>query len=346
MQGHFMSPANPQRLVSIVIPAFNCENTVEQTVSSCLAQTYPDIEVVVVDDGSTDATAAVLARFGDRIRLLSQTNGGLPAARSSGHRLARGEFIAWMDADDIAHPRRIEAQMAALQSLPEVGLVSSDFSAFRDAGEDCDLSHITAYYPAVEALGGIEAIYRHAAEGQGATTELGPVRWGMVYHALLAGNFVHPPTVLLRRDLYDQTGDFDRGLRYNCDYDFILRAARLKPFAFVDAPLLRYRLSPSQMSHASAAGLFQIETVRILEGAASRDPMLARQNGRELRGYMAAAMYSATEGLARSGRRVAAARMLLAAITRQFKLLPAARAAARIAMPNTLIAAARSLGRA
>src|ERR1043165_5503387 len=113
-------------LVSIVIPTYNYAHFLSQAVESALAQTYPNTEVIVVDDGSTDHTRQVLAAYGDRIRYTHQVNKGLSAARNTGIRKARGELIALLDSDDVLYPPRVEAGVSFLRRFPEFGLVASD----------------------------------------------------------------------------------------------------------------------------------------------------------------------------------------------------------------------------
>jgi len=115
-----------QPLVSVVIPAFNAVRFLTGSIPSVLAQTWTDFELIVVDDGSTDATAACVQAFDDpRIRLVSQTNRGLAGARNGGIREARGTYIAFLDADDLWHPEKLARHVAHLQSQPGVG-VSAD----------------------------------------------------------------------------------------------------------------------------------------------------------------------------------------------------------------------------
>ena len=105
-------------LVSVVVPAFNAADTIDETLTSVRAQTYRALEVIVIDDGSNDDTAARARRFADfdaRFRVVTQANGGVAAARNHGVALARGEFIAPVDADDLWAPTKIEKQVAALQ---------------------------------------------------------------------------------------------------------------------------------------------------------------------------------------------------------------------------------------
>jgi len=107
-------------VVSCVVPAFNCARFLGEALDSIYAQTHRPIEVIVVDDGSTDETAEVAARYGQRLTFVQQANGGPGAARNVGFGLARGEFIACLDADDHWHPRRIEAGLEVLRRDPKI----------------------------------------------------------------------------------------------------------------------------------------------------------------------------------------------------------------------------------
>ena len=328
-----------QELVSIVIPAFNCAETVGSAVQSCLDQTYGNIEVIVVNDGSTDGTPVALAPFGDRIQVVHQANRGLAAARSAGQQAARGTLLAWMDGDDLARPERIRMQVAALQALPEAGLVCSNFSAFHDSAGDFDFdpAHIDSYYESLRKSGGIAGVFPMEKIMQIDDIQA-PVslRWGHVYEKLLAGNFVHPPTVLARRSLLDRAGEFDSTLRYSSDYDLLLRASRAAPFAYIATPLLRYRRSPRQMSAAAVTGKLQLETVRILEKIRRDDADLELRRGNDLRRLSAEALLSAAYALARTDR-AEGLHLVRKAFAQRFLPVASLRTLARLAAPNALI---------
>ncbi|HTU66384.1 MAG TPA: glycosyltransferase [Steroidobacteraceae bacterium] len=256
-------------LVSIIIAAYNCEAFIGAALETCLRQTHPKVEVVVVNDGSKDGTGEILKRYGGRIRVIEQKNGGLANARNTGVREARGEYIAWMDADDLVHPEKVATQVAAFRARPDLVLVSSDFSAFRSEEEgDYEASHIRSYYDAYRRLGGHESIYPMRTPVD-YTAAAPAVLSGDVADQLLYGNFVHPPTVMTTRAAMIKAGAFDESLRYSSDYDLILRLARLGPFGFIDTPLLRYRRTPQQMSGSTSYGHMQLETLRILDKVAA-----------------------------------------------------------------------------
>ena len=109
-------------LVSCIVPVFNCERYLSETLDSIFAQTYRPLEVIVVDDGSTDATPVVAAAYGDRIRHLRHENVGPAATRNRGLRAAAGELVAFLDADDLWHADKLARQWARLQARPNVGV--------------------------------------------------------------------------------------------------------------------------------------------------------------------------------------------------------------------------------
>jgi glycosyltransferase involved in cell wall biosynthesis len=109
-------------LISCIIPVFNGAKYLGEALDSILKQTYRPLEIIVVDDGSTDTTAGVAACYGDRIRYVRQDNAGAPTARNLGLSLARGEFVAFLDADDLWRPEKLQRQMRRFESRPELDL--------------------------------------------------------------------------------------------------------------------------------------------------------------------------------------------------------------------------------
>jgi glycosyltransferase involved in cell wall biosynthesis len=119
--------------VSVVIPTFNRARLVSLTIESVLAQDFRDLEIIVIDDGSTDDTPAALARFGDRIRSVRQENRGMNAARNTALAGVRGEFVALLDSDDLWETWKLGVQVALLDRFPEAGFVFSDFCILYDS---------------------------------------------------------------------------------------------------------------------------------------------------------------------------------------------------------------------
>lgn len=209
-------------LVSVIIPVHNGAQYVHDAIQSALAQDYSPLEVIAVDDGSTDATPQILARFAGRIHCLRQENLGAAAARNAAIRVARGEYLAFLDADDVWFPDKLRRQVAYLQSHPEVRLLFSRWRLW--SGE-------RAHEPPPPG---------EAQPGGG--ERVNPEHCGWIYNELLLDCVVHTTTVVMRRELVEKIGLFDEGLRRGQDYDYWLRASRVTPFHQLDAALSAYRL--------------------------------------------------------------------------------------------------------
>src|SRR5919106_1718045 len=122
--------------VSVVIAAYNASRTLPQTLKSLRAQTLREFDAVIVDDGSTDETAAIAASTGDdRIKVVTQRNAGVSAARNRGAAETRGEFLSFLDADDLWTPDKLASQLAALRASPDAGLVYSGTRSIDSEGE-------------------------------------------------------------------------------------------------------------------------------------------------------------------------------------------------------------------
>lgn len=200
------------RSISAIVPAYNSGRYLSAAIDSALAQTYPILELVVVDDGSTDETADVLAAYRERVHVLRQNNRGPAAARNSGIAAARGELLAFLDADDAWHPRKVELQVERLAAEPAVGLVH------------CGMEWVDA----VDRTLGV--------------TTGGQEGWVADAILRLEEGVIGPPsTWLLPRRIVEETGGFDERLLSSEDWDLAYRIARRHPIAYVPLALTRYR---------------------------------------------------------------------------------------------------------
>ncbi|MEA2268531.1 MAG: hypothetical protein QOC64_1141, partial [Solirubrobacteraceae bacterium] len=215
------APRGGEPSVSAVIPVFNGEAFVADAVDSVLGQTHAPAECIVVDDGSTDATAEVVARFGDAVRLIRQRNAGVSAARNRGAAAATGRYVAFLDADDAWAPAKLERQLAATARLPEPGLVLCDLELFD------------------EATG---ATLGRAAMQPGPRTLLDMVLFEGVETVSCSS------TALLPRALFERMGGFDAALSMSADWDFLASALLTAPVASVPEALVRYRVHGANMS--------------------------------------------------------------------------------------------------
>ncbi|MGZ4757197.1 MAG: glycosyltransferase family 2 protein [Acidimicrobiia bacterium] len=213
-------------LVSIIIPAYNVEAYIAQAVDSALAQTYPRVEVVVVNDGSTDGTAEIIAGYGDRIVAVNQENQGPGAARNSGLRAAHGSLIGLLDSDDIWLPERLDAVVPLLMDRPEIGMVTSNSYVMEGTT------------PTLKQCYGDRRRHPFPAREQDQLDEIAQRNFLFV-------------SVVFRKNLVDRFGEFDAAMRFmrSEDYElwtrFLVNGARA---AYVPAPLGYYRVRPGSLS--------------------------------------------------------------------------------------------------
>ena len=262
-------------LVSVIVPTFNRAGVLPEALASAFAQTYRHIEVIVVDDGSTDETPSVMEGYSQRATYVRTPNGGPGAARNAGLKHAKGEFIAWLDSDDVWAPEKLAIDVATLQRHPEVVLVSSDFWAFDKQGVR-EASHIATYYSILRRFpaGPLDLYPRQETillpTPSGAETVR--VLFGNVYEALVLGSFVHPPTASMRRTALDAVGGLVEELGGISEYDLFLKLASLGSFAYVDRATLGYRYSDDQLSADANLLRLRLAILRVITDLGRRDP--------------------------------------------------------------------------
>ncbi|MCY0880802.1 MAG: glycosyltransferase family A protein [Firmicutes bacterium] len=203
-----------QELVSVVIPAYNARETIGPTLQSVQNQSYALIETIVVDDGSQDGTAQWIREHYPFVRVERVENGGPSQARNIGWRLSKGQWVAFLDADDIWHPRKLEIQLQAAAVDDRIGLVAADWVRFEP-------------FPDI------------------------PLRWTtstISYYDLLVMNRFQTSTVVMRREICQALGGFDRTVDGAEDWDFWLRASEMTQICKVDWPLVVYRDRPQGYS--------------------------------------------------------------------------------------------------
>lgn len=219
-------PASPLT-VSAVIPAYRAAGTIGRAVESLLAQTRAPDEILVIDDGSPDDLAAALAPYGDRVRLVRQANGGAASARNRGMDLARGEWIAFLDADDYWEPMKLERQLEVLRRHPEVGLTASRYYQQAPGGARTIVhSDEPTLYDRVLRLAGVRV--------------------------LAAARKVWTSTVLVRREVLG-AHRFDTGLRTAEDVDLWVRLLPARPVYVFSEPLATAVLEPGSLSRSDVA---------------------------------------------------------------------------------------------
>lgn len=209
--------------VSVIITTFNRSNYLEEALRSVLNQTYSDFEIIIVDDGSTDNTREVVRRFNDsRIKYIFQENKGVGAARNTGVRASKGRFIAFLDADDLWLPEKLELQVQSLKTNIRAAIVYTDMYFFG------------------------------AIEPQTPETFFKSMKWppprGKVLDKMAIRSFGLPSTLLVKSEVFDKIGLFDEKLPYCDDYDMLIRMSAYFEFEVIPFPLVKYRLHPDQIS--------------------------------------------------------------------------------------------------
>lgn len=258
--------------VSVIVPAYNAEATIAETLASALAQTYESLEVIVVDDGSRDRTTEIveaIAARDERVRLLRQPNRGVAAARNLAIEHARGEYIAPLDADDLWYPEKLEAQVERLKAGGEtMGMVYAWTVDVDEGGA---------------ALG---ATPPHHIEGD--------ILWPLVY-----SNFIGCASVpLIRRSAIEEVGLYEEGFReygQGCeDWDLYLRLAERYTVGVVPQHLVRYRRAASAMSRKgeSMAGSYRAMIRSLQRRQPNLPPELLRWSASNFYAYLAGMSYA------------------------------------------------------
>jgi hypothetical protein len=204
--------------VSIVIPVYNGSDYLGEAIDSALAQTYPDVEVLVVNDGSDDGgrTEGIALSYGDRIRYFRKENGGVAAALNFGIREMRGEYFSWLSHDDVYLPRKVERQVAVLEKCGTDAVLYSDYEVI-----DASSRHVEVF-------------------------RAGRISAPQFRMLLITDIPVNGCTVLVPRRCFEQSGLFDERLKAAQDYDLWFRMARRYPFVHVPEVLLRSRRHAGQ----------------------------------------------------------------------------------------------------
>lgn len=230
-------------LVSVVIASYNMGQYLPQAVESVLSQSYDNVEVQIVDDGSTDDTARIVQQWleDERVRVYAQPNAGQARAKNQAVALSRGRFVAFLDADDVWLPGKLQRQMDLFRGRPELGVVYSDYQCI---------------------------------DGEGRPLQKGVTRMrrGWVSGPLLVENFIAYSAGVVRRECLERHGCFDETLGMGIDYDLWLRLSAHYQFDFVPEPTVRYRIWAGQMSR-NYRKRYQ-SAIRIMQGFLDSNPRI------------------------------------------------------------------------
>lgn len=256
-------PASTLPLVSIVTPAYNQAEYLAHTIDSMLMQDYPNIEYLVVDDGSTDATPEVLSRYDGRVDWERQPNMGQSRTLNKGWARARGEYIGYLSSDDLLKPNAISALVQALEADPQVMVAYCDFDLIDRDGKFVGLAESPEFD----------------------------------HHRMLEQLICPPgPGTLFRRSVFERTGGWNERLRKIPDFEFWLRAAKLGPFKRVPQVLAQYRV------HEESASIRPIPPERSMEIVETMCAYWNGDNSTTARLSLASAHFRAAKSHAQSGR--------------------------------------------
>ncbi|MCD6162696.1 MAG: glycosyltransferase family 2 protein [candidate division Zixibacteria bacterium] len=205
--------------VSVIIPVYNSTGFIDEALQSVFAQTFKDYEIIIINDGSTDNTKQVIEKYSDKIRYFYQENRGPAAARNNGIKKAKGEYIAFIDSDDIWHPEKLKMQVSILDSNQNIGMVFTENSLFDENG-----------------------VYE---------SSLGKRK--RLMHGNLAENiflysYVATPTVMIRREVFDNIGLFEESIKMAEDDNMWIRIASNYRVELIYQSLVSVRDHPNRMT--------------------------------------------------------------------------------------------------
>lgn len=238
--------------VSVIIPTYNRAKFISDAIQSVITQTYRNIEIIVVDDGSTDGTKDVLSPFMDKIRYYHTENMGPAHARNVGMKAASGKYIAFLDSDDLYLPGKLELQVAFMEAHPEVGMVATEVSSMvgNTITEDY---HLRSYHCIYDSKGlSYEDIY--TVRGQfHCETLVRPVPYyiGNIFCHVLQGPVLISTTVFFPREILQSVGYQNEAYPNGQEYEFIVRICKHYQTAFLNIPTYVYRYHVNQISMAS-----------------------------------------------------------------------------------------------
>jgi len=222
-----------QPLVSVIIPAYNAERFIRDALDSVLNQSYSNIELIVVDDGSTDRTAEIVNEYGNKICCFNKVNGGVATARNLGIKHSLGKYVAFLDADDIWEAEKIEKQVIFLEKNIDFGIVTTSVFFIDIFGAPSHGFSLRSIYP----------------------------KDGWNFENLLKRFCLFPSAILVRKDVVNAVGFFDDDQSAAEDIDYFLRILKKYKLAVIDEPLTRYRIRNSDSLGSSVYSYMEREKV-------------------------------------------------------------------------------------
>ncbi len=243
--------------VSIVIPTYNRQQYICHAIESAFSQTLTDIEVIVVDDGSTDNTEEVIKPYRNKINYIKTENGGPAHARNVGMKMASGDYISWLDSDDLYYPYKSELQASFLDKFHEIGMVYTEFSGFDDNGY-FDEYHLKNYHSSAYKSGCVtyDDIFSEKILIKNVDLKLEnlngeTIYMGNIFDSYFQNIVVFTNSIMFRRSILDIVGFQNSEFGLFHDLEFVLRICKLYKVAFIDVPTYKLRYHNTQISGTS-----------------------------------------------------------------------------------------------
>lgn len=214
------SITNKEPLISVIIPTYNMEKYITDAIDSALAQTYKNVEIIVVDDGSTDFTINILKKYNSKIKYFYQKNKGPSAARNVGIKYAKGEYIAFLDSDDVWLPRKLELQVKYFSENAFRGLIYTGYYTIDETGETVEIHKIEDFSK------------------------------NKVLKDLFFKNVISTAsTIMVNRECFEESGGFDENLAVAEDWDMWLRIIKRYDFDYISEPLVKVKFRKGSQSY-------------------------------------------------------------------------------------------------
>lgn len=225
-------------LVSVIVPVYNGQKFLDASLNSITSQTYPNLETIIVDDGSTDNSLEIAENWPGQKTIIKQKNGDVAAARNAGVRASKGEFIAFLDQDDIWESEKIEQQMACFLKSPDLDLVFTDLIKFFPEGKK-----------------------HHASDKHKIASSLNSEN---LFKKLVIKNVLMPSAVMVKKSSFEKAGGFDESFKTCGDYELWLRmASKGMNFYYLPKPLTLYRYHGGNTSKKTA--VMHADRVKVIE---------------------------------------------------------------------------------
>ena len=246
---------NNNPLVSVIIPAYNHEKYITDCLKSVINQTYSNIEIIVINDGSTDLTEKVIKKFINNndidINFISKKNEGICKTLNNGLNLAKGKYISFLASDDMFAPQMIEKEVEFMENNKSIGLVYTD-AYFINFNKITNKKY-TDYKPIIKKC------FKKGIQNKD------------IYKILFTDNIILALSTLIRKECFELLGPFDENLRFE-DYDMWFRITKEYPIGFIDEPLCYYRMHDMNFSNKRLLTYLQT-TIRVLRKQFGQEPL-------------------------------------------------------------------------